>query len=61
MNLTRKKKIVVEQYSRIQDEFKGIKSTMDMLKTRTHELVNELEELRSREGELLEKKEKNNN
>jgi len=61
MNLTREQKIVVEQYSRIQDEFKGIKSTMDMLKTRTHELVNELEELRSREGELLEKLEKNNN
>ena len=61
MNLTREQKIVVEQYSRIQDEFKGIKSTMDMLKTRTIELVNELEELRSREGELLEKLEKNNN
>ena len=58
MNLTREQKIVAKKYKQIQDEFKGIKSTMDMLKTRTLELVNELEEMRAREGELIEKLEK---
>tara|TARA_B100001287_G_C22407762_1_gene400940 strand:+ start:231 stop:416 length:186 start_codon:yes stop_codon:yes gene_type:complete len=58
MEITPEQEIIVQKYKEIQKEFKSIKSTMDMLKTRTLELVNELEEMRSMEGELLEKLEK---
>ena len=58
MEITPEQEIIIEKYKEIQKEFKSIKSTMDLLKTRTLELVSELEELRNREGDLLEKLEK---
>ena len=58
MEVTPEQQVIVDKYKEIQDEFKSIKGTMDLLKTRTLELVHELEELRNREGDLLEKLEK---
>lgn len=58
MNLTEEQKIIVQRYKEIQDEFKSIKGTMNLLKSRAKELMFELENLRSNETELLEKLEK---
>lgn len=58
MNLTEEQKLIVQRYKEIQNEFNGIKGTMNLLKSRAKELMFELENLRSNESELLEKLEK---
>ena len=58
MEITEEQKVVVQKYKEIQDEFKSIKETMNLLKTRAKELIFELEQIRRNEGTLIEKLEK---
>ena len=58
MNLTKEQQIIAQRYKEIQNEFESIKGTMNLLRARSLELINELENLRSNETELLEKLEK---
>tara|TARA_B100000900_G_scaffold414583_1_gene441642 strand:+ start:3977 stop:4156 length:180 start_codon:yes stop_codon:yes gene_type:complete len=58
MEITEEQKIVVQKYKEIQDEFKSIKGTMNLLRARAKELMFELEEIRNNEGALIEKLEK---